>query len=103
MDSLNQLIQQFVQQKKLRTIKQNQFVGKLHEDMFAILNTAEYEVVRTGHGHDFKIRTRFDPKTGKPGKWIYIEVKSSPTAPLSRLQKKKKPEVVRGGVLWGQT
>ena len=47
------------------------------------------EVRRTGKGHDFKVTTR-DWFTGRVIKKEYVEVKSSPTAPLSKLQKKMK-------------
>ncbi len=52
-------------------------------------------MIRTGRGHDFKVRTR-DWVTGKVKKTEYVEVKSSPFASLSELQKEKETKELQG-------
>jgi len=77
-------------QRKKNIIAWNRLKGKEFEDTVAMSHTLRgEEVVRTGRGHDFKIRQR-DPFTGRVIRTYYEEVKSSSTAPLSKLQKKMK-------------
>ena len=90
---------------KRMTLQENKFHGKLAEVNYATPRRLEgYEVKRTGRGHDF-VERKVDVWTGKKGPETYVEVKSSKTAPLSKLQKKKMKEipnyrVERGGGLF---
>jgi len=64
-------------QKKRETLSVSRFRGQAQEDEFVAFNTFQGKAVkRTGRGSDYKI--------GK----TYYEIKSSRTAPLSRLQKR---------------
>ncbi len=76
-------------QLKRETLENNRRRGKAAEDMFVFHHTLMgHEVVRTGKGHDFKVRER-DFITGKVTKTYYSEIKSG-NAKLSDLQQKTK-------------
>ncbi|MFA4820279.1 MAG: hypothetical protein WC613_04970 [Candidatus Aenigmatarchaeota archaeon] len=75
---------------KRQVLEENKARGCAAENAFVMRSQLDgYEVERTGRGHDFKLRRR-DILTGKVTRTEYAEVKSSPTAPVSRLQKKTK-------------
>lgn len=79
--------------KKRQRLAQNRSKGRIHEILFALGERTKGNIVkRTGRGHDFKIVDPGNLITGKGKKITYAEVKSSPTAPLSKLQKKTKKE-----------
>lgn len=85
--------------RKALRLKGNKMTGKMMEDNYKLARSLQgYEVKRTGRGHDF-VERKVDWLTGRKGPRKYVEVKSSSTAPLSRLQKKIKKkgnyEVVR--------
>lgn len=85
--------------KKRFIIAQNRERGKMPEAMAGlVLGGVGKEVIRTGKGHDFKVRDT----TGKVTKTKYFEFKSSRKAPLTKLQKKTKKkgryEVLRFGI-----
>jgi hypothetical protein len=74
--------------KKRFILAQNRDKGKMSEAMFELGEKASgREVIRTGKGHDYKVRHK-NPWTGKTTKTEYVEVKSSRRAPVSKLQKK---------------
>lgn len=76
--------------KKRMVLSVNRVKGKMAEDVFAAGRSAQgYEVRRTGRGSDFSER-KVNLFTGKKGRRELVEVKSSQTAPLSKLQKKTK-------------
>lgn len=77
-------------QIKREVIAENRRKGKSAEDAYVMrAQLAGYEVERTGKGHDFRIRKR-NPWTGKVTYSGLREVKSSKTAPISKLQKRTK-------------
>lgn len=77
-------------QIKREVIAENRRKGKETEQAYVLQATiAGYEVERTGRGHDFKVRKR-NPFTGKVTYTGYREIKSSATAPVSKLQQKTK-------------
>lgn len=70
--------------KKRVRLNLSQMRGKIGEDTYKMQSQMRgNEVQRTGRGHDFRER-----KAGSKGKWNYVEVKSSSTATVSKLQKK---------------
>ncbi len=72
--------------KQIR-IKTSKLKGNIEEKSFPIMRGAEgYSIKRTGIGSDFE-EQKIDWITGKKGKKVLVEVKSSQTAPLSPLQK----------------
>ena len=79
--------------KKQLTLNNNKFRGKLAEDSYTLSAQIQgKEVQRTGRGSDFKER-KADMFTGRKGPWRHVEVKSSPTAPLSPITKKIKEKI----------
>ena len=75
---------------KREVITENRRKGKSGEEAYVMrAQLAGYEVERTGKGHDFKLYKR-DFLTGKRKFVGYREIKSSSTAPVSKLQKKTK-------------
>jgi hypothetical protein len=77
-------------QRKRETLANNRAKGKAAGEHFVLQHTlAGHEVVRTRRGHDYRVRKR-NLFTGKVIKSEVHEVKSSKTAPLSKLQKKTK-------------
>ncbi len=89
--------------KKRLVLNQNKFRGKMAEDSSIVRSRFRgNEVQKTGRGSDYRERS-VNPFTGQKGSWKYVEVKSSPTAPVSNLQKKTKEKkggryrVERGG------
>ena len=82
-------------QRKREVLEENVRRGKAAEDSRRFQHEiAGREVERTGRGSDFRVRVR-NPFTGEVGRWKHEEVKSSDTAPISKLQRKKKTRVVR--------
>lgn len=81
-----------IPKKQLRreVLEENRRRGKAAEDLFrtraALLGE---EVERTPHGQDYIVRKR-NIFTGRVQRTTHVEVKSSRTAPLSKLQKKAK-------------
>jgi len=76
--------------KKRLTLSANKFKGKMAENSFEFEQRVKgNDVRRDPHGRDFVVTHR-DPRTGKYLKTTHDEVKSSPTAPLSPLQKAEK-------------
>ncbi len=75
-------------QKKRRIIQENRERGKFTEIMYTMSQGLNKEIVRTGKGHDYKVRTR-DPWTGRVIKTEYHEVKSG-KARISNLQNRTK-------------
>ena len=76
-------------QLKREVIEENRRKGKAGEDAVVMkYQMAGYEVERTGHGHDFRVRKR-NPITGRVTESKLIEVKTG-KAKLSELQKKTK-------------
>lgn len=79
--------------RKRAILAENRQRGRLHEDIYGLGERASgKEVVRTGKGHDYKVRER-DPWTGKVKRTYYAEVKSSREASVSKLQKKTKKKL----------
>ena len=77
-------------QKQVRreTLEKNRYNGKAAEDRFVMEQSLQgREVERTGRGSDYRVRQR-DWLTGKVTSSRLYEVKSSKTAPVSKLQKK---------------
>ena len=75
---------------KRDVLQENRRRGKAAEDSFrmgAFLRGEEVE--RVPHGRDFIVRKR-NWLTGKVERTTHVEIKSSKTAPLSKLQKKTK-------------
>ncbi|MGD6934355.1 MAG: hypothetical protein ACQCN5_09130 [Candidatus Bathyarchaeia archaeon] len=86
-------------QVKRDILEENKRRGKAAEDLFVLNQTLKgREVIRTGKGHDFRVRDR-NLLTGRVVRSELHEVKSSKTAPLSKLQestrKKKRVKVDR--------
>lgn len=80
---------------KQLTLNNNKMNGKLAESNYAMSRRFEgYEVIRTGRGSDYKER-KVDWLTRQKGPWTHVEVKSSRTAPLSKLQKKTEKKTKR--------
>lgn len=78
---------------KRQVIAENRRKGKEAEEgakFSASLQGIDY--VRTGRGHDYKAYKK-DMLTGKKTFLGYREIKSSSTAPLSKLQKEKKKQM----------
>ena len=93
--------------RKRMQLRQNQQNGQMAETMYAMGQQMQgNKVERTGRGEDFTVtERRFDPMRGYVDtRTKHVEVKSSPTAPLSDLQERKKKrlgsryEVVRPGM-----
>ena len=77
-------------QIKREVLAENRMRGRAAEDSYMTrAQLAGYEVERTGRGHDFRVRKR-DMLTGRVTYSGVREIKSSPTAPVSKLQKKMK-------------
>ena len=75
---------------KREVIDENRRKGKAAEEAYRMSAALRgVDVERTGRGHDFVERER-DLWTGKVKRTTYKEIKSSSTAPLSKLQKKTK-------------
>ena len=75
-------------ERKREVLEENKRKGKAAEDRYVFEETMKgREVERTGRGSDFRVRER-DPWTGRVKSSRLKEVKSSSTAPVSRLQKK---------------
>lgn len=77
-------------QIKREVLEENRRRGKAAEESFrmgAALRGEEVE--RVPHGRDYIVRKR-NIFTGKIQRTTHVEVKSSPTAPLSKLQKRTK-------------
>jgi hypothetical protein len=76
--------------RKRQTLEGNRFRGKIAEESFVTNEKLKgNSVKRTGRGHDFRVTER-DLWSGRAKRTKYVEVKSSKTAPLSKLQKKIK-------------
>lgn len=76
--------------KKKETLIWNKVRGQMAEDNFAATERIKGNTVeRKPRGRDFKVTER-DPWTGKAQRTVHVEVKSSSTAPLSKLQKRTK-------------
>jgi hypothetical protein len=81
--------------KRIR-LNQNKQNGTIAESMYVMGQQLQgNKVERTGHGHDFRVTERsYDPMHGFVNKRTkYAEVKSSATAPLSKLQERKKKQM----------
>jgi hypothetical protein len=77
-------------QIKKEVLEENRRRGKAAEDSYQMSASLRgEEVERSPHGRDFIVRKR-DFATGRVTRTTHVEVKSSSTAPLSRLQKKTK-------------
>ena len=91
-------------QIKREVIQENRRRGKAAEDSYVMTaRLSDYEVERTGKGHDFRIRKR-DPFTGKVTYSGVREIKSG-NAKLSKLQQKTKKKqsnykVIRENSWW---
>jgi hypothetical protein len=71
-------------------IAENRRKGRAAEQNYVITKKLQgYEVERTGRGHDYKLYNR-NMFTGERSFVGYREIKSSDTAPLSKLQKKQR-------------
>lgn len=80
-------------ERKRTVLEENKQRGRMQEAIFEMGERAMgNEVIRTGKGHDYKVRKR-DPWTGKVKSTHYVEVKSSSKAPVSKLQKKTKKKL----------
>jgi len=79
--------------RKRNTLAQNRMNGRMAENSFVMSQRLQGNIVeRTGRGHDYKV-TRQDIWTGHTGRPTYVEVKSSSTAPLSDLQKRRQAQM----------
>jgi hypothetical protein len=77
-------------QVKRDVLAKNRRVGKDAEEAFRLSAFSRgEETERSPHGRDFIVRKR-NPITGRVERTTHVEVKSSSTAPLSKLQKKTK-------------
>ena len=77
-------------QIKREVLEENKIRGKAAEESYRInANLRGVEVERSPKGRDFIERNR-NPFTGRVTRTTHVEVKSSSTAPLSKLQKKTK-------------
>jgi hypothetical protein len=77
-------------QLKREVLEENRRRGKAAKQLYetrAFIRGKELE--RKHHGRDYIERTR-DPFTGRVQRTTHVEIKSSPTAPLSKLQKEAK-------------
>ena len=87
--------------KKQWILAQNRERGRTNEMMFEIMQKASgNKVTRTGRGHDYKITEPANPLFGTRSKTKYVELKSSKSAPLSKLQKKTKKKMKRKYEVW---
>jgi hypothetical protein len=89
-------------QVKRDTIAQNRMKGRLHQNLTEMTYAAQgYEVTRRKTGCDFEAKRR-NIFTGRT-EHLYVEAKSSPTAPMRKKQVKMKKKkrahyvVERGG------
>ena len=81
-------------QVKRDTLAENVRRGKAAEEQFVFQQRLMgREVKRTGRGSDFEVRD-VNPWSGRKGKPQKVDVKSSHTAELSPLQRKKKAKKV---------
>ena len=77
-------------QIKREVLEENRRKGKAAEDSYKLgASLRGEEVERSPHGRDFIVRRR-NLFTGKVERTTHVEVKSSSTAPLSKLQQKTK-------------
>ena len=77
-------------QIKREVLAENRMRGKAAEDSYRMSATLRgAEVERSPRGRDFIERQR-DPWSGRVTKTTHVEVKSSSTAPLSKLQQRTK-------------
>lgn len=77
-------------QIKREVLAENRMRGRAAENSYVTrAQLAGYEVERTGRGHDFRVRKR-DMLTGRVTYSGVREIKSSSTAPVSKLQRKTK-------------
>ena len=77
-------------QIKKEILEENRRRGKVAEDSYRMSASLRgEEVERSPHGRDFIVRKR-NPFTGRVERTTHVEVKSSSTAPLSKLQQKTK-------------
>jgi len=81
--------------KKKLTLSLNKYKGKLAEEAFVMKQKMQgNEVTRTGRGSDYAVR-KVHPFTRERGPKTLVEVKSSKTAPVSKLQKKTQKKTSR--------
>lgn len=81
-----------ISKKKLKreVLEENRQKGKSAEENYEMrAQLAGYEVERKHKGQDYIERQR-NPWTGRVERTTHVEVKSSSTAPLSKLQQKTK-------------
>ncbi len=77
-------------QLKREVLEENRRRGKAAEESYKMRAALRgKEVERAPHGRDYIERTR-NPFSGRVQRTTHVEVKSSRTAPLSKLQKKTK-------------
>ena len=77
-------------QIKREVLAENRMRGKAAEDSYRMNATLRgVEVERSPRGRDFIERQR-NPWTGRVTRTTHVEVKSSSTAPLSKLQERNK-------------
>lgn len=82
------------QKRQVRNAK-SQMRGYVGEQKYRTSRAQEgYVVKRTGKGSDYEER-KVDPWTGRLGPKTLVEVKSGPTAHLSKLQKKTRKKSKR--------
>ncbi len=80
---------------KRMTLVNNRFKGSMAEQNYVMGRSLQgYEVKRTGRGSDY-VERKVNMWSDKKGPKTYVEVKSSRTAPLSKLQKKTKKKISR--------
>jgi len=80
--------------KRLK-LELNKMRGKLAEDVYETFRPAQgYEIKRKPRGSDYEER-RVNPLTGRRGPRTLVEIKSTRTAPMSKLQKKTKKKTKR--------
>jgi len=77
-------------QKKQMILANNRMRGRMAEENYVTSRRMQgYDVRRTGRGSDYEER-KVDMWTGRRGPKTLVEVKSSSSAPVSKLQKKTK-------------
>ncbi len=78
-------------QRKRMTLNLNKTKGKMKEVVYESMRSMQgYNVKRKAHGSDYE-EQKIDLITRKPkSRKILLEIKSSRTAPMSKLQKKTK-------------
>lgn len=77
-------------QIKKEVLEENRRRGRAAEDSYRMSASLRgEEIERSPHGRDFIVRKR-NPFTGRVERTIHVEIKSSSTAPLSKLQQKTK-------------